>query len=84
MDIGESELTKNIDDFKMSSGLGLILAYLFMRLTGELAWTGMALVIADLLMLGYVQHHASQMIDLPPKKLVARLFGITTTPKGVA
>ena len=62
----------------LSSGLGLILAYLFVRVTGDLAWAGMALVIADLLMLGYVQHRALQMIDLPLGRLFARLIGFTT------
>jgi hypothetical protein len=38
----------------------------------------MALVIADLLMLGYVQHRALQMIDLPLGRLFARLIGFTT------
>jgi O-antigen/teichoic acid export membrane protein len=69
--------------FVLSSGLGLILAYLFMRLTAELAWAGMALVLADLLMLGYVQHRALQMIDLPPRRLLERLIGFTTS-HGVA
>ena len=65
--------------YVLSSGLGLVFAYALVRGTGELAWAGMALVMADLLMLGYVQHRALRMIDLPPRKLFARLVGCTTT-----
>ena len=61
----------------------LVFAYVLLRSTGKLAWAGMTLVIADLLMLGYVRHRVLQVIDLPPRKLFGRLVGFTTS-HGVA